>query len=85
MIRDRLLPRSPSRFHGKLEPLHHAATTGKLDKEHKIVQKVGDGLKTVGAKAQDLDKKHDISGKVATGITGMMNGITKSLNKPSDK
>ena len=56
-----------------------------LDKEHKIVQKVGDGIKTVGAKAQDLDKKHDISGKVATGITGMMNGITKALNKPSDK
>ena len=56
-----------------------------LNQEHKITQKLGDGLKTGVAAAQDFDAKHDVSGNIGRGLTGFMNSITSALNKDGSK
>ena len=56
-----------------------------INHEHKITDKIGAGLKQVGDAAQQFDKQHDVSGKVASGFTSAMNGITKALSKDPKK
>ena len=58
------------------------AVTGKavdLNKEHGITDKIGDGLKNTATAVQGFDQKHDVSGKVAGGISWAMKGITSAM------
>ena len=50
-----------------------------LNKEHHITDKIGHNLQKVGSAVQSWDAKHDVSGKVSSGITAAMNGITRAL------
>ena len=52
-----------------------------INNEHKITDKIGDGLKKAGSAASEFDSKHDISGKVSKGFSGAMNSITRALEK----
>lgn len=54
-------------------------TQAEINKEHKITQKVGDGLKSAGSALQQFDAKHDVTGKLAAGWTSAMSGISKAL------
>ena len=50
-----------------------------INKEHKVTDKIGDGLKKAGSALQSFDSKHDVSGKTAGAITAAGNWITKTL------
>ena len=56
-------------------------TQAEINEQHHVTQKIGDGLKKVGADLQQWDAKHDVSGKVAAGWTNGMNALTNALGK----
>lgn len=58
-----------------------AGKAQEFNKEHHVTEKAAAAAKKGFAIASDFDKKHDVTGKAAKGITGMMNGITKALEK----
>ena len=58
-----------------------AGKAQEFNKEHHVTEKATAAAKKGLAVASDFDKKHDVSGKAAKGITGVMNGITRALEK----
>lgn len=50
-----------------------------FNREHHITDKVSAAAKKGYATAKEVDQKHNFSGKAASGISKMMNGLTKKL------
>ena len=58
-----------------------AGKAQEFDKKHDVSGKAVAAAKQGFAMASAFDKEHNVSGKAAKGITSVMNGITKALEK----